>query len=77
MGNLDKIVKRFLSNPPDVRFSDVCLLLEANGFEEKRQSGSHHIFRNDDGEKITVPTVKGRKVKRTYVKQIIRLLNLK
>jgi len=76
MSKLDKIIERFLSNPPDVRFGDVCLLLEAYGFEKKRQTGSHNIFRNDEGDMITVPTVNGRTVKRTYVKQIVRLLNL-
>ncbi|MEB3230502.1 MAG: type II toxin-antitoxin system HicA family toxin [Leptolyngbyaceae bacterium] len=76
MSRLRKLVNRFLSEPPEVRFDEVYFLLKAFGFEEKRSRGSHHIFRNSDGLKITVPKKGGKMVKRIYVKQIVQLLNL-
>ena len=76
MSKLSKLVKQFLSNPPDVRFEEVRYILRAFGFEEVRSKGSHHIFRNSDGRKLTVPKKDGRKVKRVYVKQVVDLLNL-
>jgi predicted RNA binding protein YcfA (HicA-like mRNA interferase family) len=76
MGKLAKLIEQFLRDPPEVRFDDVQYLLEAFGFEEKRAKGSHHIFRNSDGLKITVPKKSGKMVKGVYVQQIIKLLNL-
>lgn len=76
MSRLRKLVNRFLSEPPEVRFDDVYFLLKAFGFEEIRSKGSHHIFRNADGLKITVPKKGGKMVKGIYVKQIVQLLNL-
>ncbi len=73
---LIKLVKRFLSEPPEVRFEEVRSLLEAFGFTEVRSSGSHHAFRNQNGQILIVPKSSGKKVKRTYIKEIIRLLDL-
>jgi len=76
MGKLGKLVEQFLANPPEVRFDDVCYILTAFGFEEKRSKGSHNTFVNADGLKITVPKKGGQKVKGIYVKQIVVLLKL-
>jgi predicted RNA binding protein YcfA (HicA-like mRNA interferase family) len=76
MSKLGKLIEQFLLNPPEVRFEDVCYILMAFGFEEKRSKGSHHTFRNADGLKITVPKKGGQKVKGVYVKQIVLLLKL-
>ncbi|MEG3908033.1 type II toxin-antitoxin system HicA family toxin [Microcoleus sp. w2-18bC1] len=76
MGKLGELVEQFLANPPEVRFDDVCYILTAFGFEEKRSKGSHHTFRNADGLKITVSKKGGKKVKGVYVKQIVVLLKL-
>lgn len=71
-----KLVKLFLSEPVEVRFEEVCALLNAFGFEEVRSKGSHHTFRDPEGRTITVPKKGGQKVKRTYIKEIVSLLNL-
>ncbi|MBW4646565.1 MAG: type II toxin-antitoxin system HicA family toxin [Goleter apudmare HA4340-LM2] len=76
MSKLKKLVEQFLKQPSEVRFQDVCYLLEAFGFEEKKSRGSHHSFRDSQGRKITVPKTGGQKVKGVYVQQIIALLNL-
>ena len=76
MGKREKLIEQFLRLPPEVRFDDVEYLLECFGFEEQRVEGSHHTFRNSEGMKITVPKKGGQTVKRVYVQQIIKLLNL-
>lgn len=76
MTKLRKLVDQFLKRPPEVKFEDVYYLLTAFGFEENRSKGSHHIFRNAQGLKITVPKKGGKMVKGVYVKQIVMLLKL-
>lgn len=76
MSRTVKLIKLFLSNPPEASFSDVKYLLEAFEFEEVRSSGSHHIFRHTDGRMQTVPKKHGQKVKKAYIKQIVKLLRL-
>jgi len=76
MSKLSKLVKQFLANPPEARFEDVCYVLEAFGFKEVRSKGSHHTFENQDGDVIVVPKKGGQKVKRTYIKAVVNLLNL-
>jgi len=44
MGKLKKLVEQFLNKLPEVRFDDMCYLLETFVFEEKRSKGSHHSF---------------------------------
>lgn len=46
---IEKLIRSFLSYPPEVSFADVKLLLKHFGYEEVRLSGSHHIFRNPEG----------------------------
>ena len=77
MSKLDKLIQKFLRKPPTVKFDEVETILKAFGFEQARVRGSHHTFRRpSDGLKITVPKKGGQMVKRTYVIQIIELLNL-
>lgn len=76
MGRLEKLIQNFRSQPPEVSFSDAKRLLEKFEFKEVRSSGSHHIFRNKDGRKLTIPKKSGQKVKRIYVKKILKLLEL-
>lgn len=76
MGKLEKLIELFLRQPPEVKFTDVCYLLEAFEYSEQRSKGSHHTFSNPDGKTIVIPKVGGKKVKRIYVKRIIEILDL-
>lgn len=73
---LIKLVELFLSEPVELRFEEVRALLNAFNFEEVRSKGSHHTFRDSEGRTITVPKKGGQKVKRTYIREIVSLLNL-
>ncbi|HEY9826611.1 MAG TPA: type II toxin-antitoxin system HicA family toxin [Stenomitos sp.] len=76
MSKFDKLVLVFLSEPSDLVFADVRKLLVNFGFHEDSVSGSHHIFRHEDGRMISIPVKGGQKVKKIYIKKINELLNL-
>jgi len=76
VGKLRKLIAKFLTFPPEVRFEEVRYILEAFGYQEVRSKGSHHAFENEKGNVIIIPKKRGKKVKRTYVVAIIKLLNL-
>jgi predicted RNA binding protein YcfA (HicA-like mRNA interferase family) len=76
MSSLEKLIAHLRSEPPEASFSDVKKVLEYSNFVEVRSSGSHHIFRHQDGRMITIPIKSGRKVKRIYIKKVLSLLGL-
>ena len=77
MGQLDKLVEKFLREPPEVLFSDVAKVLDAFGYKERPSgTGGHRAFVKPSHRPKIVPTVKGRRVKRAYVRMIIDNLEL-
>lgn len=77
MGHLEKLVELFLREPPEVSFADVSKVLEAFGYIERSSSGGgHQAFVKPGHRPIIVPTIKGRRVKRAYIRMIIENLNL-
>lgn len=76
MAALRKLVERLLAEPPDVSFAELQTLLGAFGYKERLTKSSHHVFVRLGHPIITVPTVSGRRVKRTYVRKINNLLGL-
>ena len=77
MARIEKLVEEFLKKPPEVLFEDVVTVLEAFGYELRPPGGGSHRFFAKPGHRgKTVPTVKGRHVKRRYVEMIIDNLGL-
>lgn len=76
MSKIAKLIKYLLSRPPEARFQEISYVLRTFGYQEVRVKGSHHVFENDQGDVIVVPKKGGRKVKRTYIEEVIKLLNL-
>lgn len=76
MTQLEKLVSKFLKEPPEVRFNDVITLLGAFGYTLHSKKGSHFAFVKKGKSTITVPTIRGRKVKRAYIRIINELLEL-
>lgn len=80
-----KRVEKLLRYPSEYRFDELKKLLEAFGYEgTPPRRGSHWKFVlkrplkevNYKVNIITVPSLKGRYVKRTYLKMVAELLNL-
>lgn len=76
MTRLEKLVVLFLRAPSDVSFQDVVKVLEAFGYEKRPSKSGHEVFVKLGEYPITVPTVKGRRVKRVYVRKIVERLGL-
>jgi len=76
MAKRDKLIARIRARPPEASFDDVMLLLLEFGWEMRGQQGSHCVFVKPGEYPITVPLLKGRKVKRRYLDVICERLGL-
>lgn len=56
---------------PRLTAKDIIKLLEKKGFILSRQSGSHMIYRNDEGIRVTVPYHGSKILHPKIVKQIL------
>ena len=61
---------------PVLKPREVVALLEAHGFREARQRGSHKQFRHADGRSTTVPFHSGRGISPTLLRKIARDIGL-
>jgi predicted RNA binding protein YcfA (HicA-like mRNA interferase family) len=75
MGDIDKLVERICRRPPEARFDDVRRMLEAFGWDMRRQKGSHVTFVKT-GRAILVISKHNEKVKRAYLDDICEQLGL-
>ena len=62
---------------PRVGADKVVRVLEKKGFRLARQSGSHKVFRNDAGVRVTVPFHTGKSIHPKILKSIMRDAELK
>ena len=76
MGTFKKLVRKFVDEPDKISINDVRRLLDYLDYEERKNPGSECIFHKKGKHPINVPTVKGRYVKRPYVKRMVRILEL-
>ena len=65
-----------MANVPVLKPREVIRLLEAVGFVEVRQAGSHKQFRHPDGRGTTVPFHKGRDISPILLRQIAKDIGL-
>ena len=65
-----------MGSVPVLKPREVAGLLEALGFVEVRQRGSHRQYRHADGRATTVPFHSGRDVSPTLLKQTARDIGL-
>ena len=56
---------------PRVTAQEIIRILERNGFTLARQSGSHKIFKNKIGKRVTVPFHSGKTLHPKVLKSII------
>jgi len=77
MSGLKRPLKKFVRKPGTVTADDVeRLLVDHFGYRKSSKSGSHDVFHKEGSYPITVPKLKGRHVKRLYVKQLVKILGL-
>lgn len=65
-----------MGHVPILKPREIVALLEALGFNEVRQRGSHKQFRHADGRCTTVPSHSGRDVSPILLRQIAKDIGL-
>ncbi len=65
-----------MGNLPVLKPREVSALLEALGFAEVRQKGSHKQYRHPDGRGTTVPFHAGRGISPTLLRKIAKDIGL-
>lgn len=72
MSRKEKLYRKLKNNPSSGRFKDVDNLLRWCGFELRRTSGSHHIYKREGyAQIVTVPHHKP--LKTVYVRKAVEL----
>ncbi len=59
MSRKDKLIKKILRNPSNVRFNDACLVAEWLQFEKKAGKGSHTVYVHPSGIMLNFQNRKG------------------
>lgn len=72
MSKKDKLLELLKNSPNNVTFGDIRKLLELEGFDLDRITGSHHIFKRE--EIVLVIPVHNNRVKSVYVKRVVELI---
>ncbi|MEY3302891.1 MAG: type II toxin-antitoxin system HicA family toxin [Pseudanabaena sp.] len=72
MSKKDKLLELLKNSPNNVTFGDIRKLLELEGFDLDRITGSHHIFKKE--EIVLVIPVHNNRVKSVYVKRVVELI---
>lgn len=71
-----KRLEAIRANPKDVRFDELCRILERLGFEEVRRRGSHRIFRKAGvADLVNLQSTADGKAKRYQVDQVLELID--
>lgn len=70
----EKLLKKILNSQTNVRFSEFVKLVEAFGFTQVRQNGSHHIYSSPESKEfLNLQEVRGQ-AKPYQIKQFIALI---
>ncbi len=72
MSKKEKLIELLKNSPNNVTFGDIRKLLELEGFDLDRITGSHHIFKKN--EIVLVIPVHNNRVKSVYVKRVVELI---
>lgn len=72
VANPDRILERLRREPPEMTFADIETLLVALGWTVKEGKSSHVVLVSPRKSTITIATVKGRTIKRTYLRLILK-----
>lgn len=60
------------SKQPVINAKELIKILERNGFFFSRQNGSHDIYYNNDGRRVTVPIHGKKDIGKGLLKQILK-----
>ncbi len=61
---------------PRLTAKQIIKILEKRGFKLARQSGSHKIYKNNEGVRVTVPYHSGKILHPKIIKSILKDMNI-
>lgn len=72
MSDKEKLLAKIKNNPKDVRFDELCKLIELDGWQQKstRTSSSHYVYRKEGYGMVTI-VKRNDKVKPCYVRNVL------
>jgi len=79
MGKWGKLLATARGSTANIRFADLCSLLERLGFEQRRQTGSHRIYRHATRKEIPFVNLqedRGGKAKNYQVRQVLACVDM-
>jgi predicted RNA binding protein YcfA (HicA-like mRNA interferase family) len=75
MAKKAKPLEKILAGSKNIRFDEFTALLEAFGFELKRISGSHHVFRHPDVPDVfSVQPDQNKQTKPYQIKKLLKMV---
>ncbi len=76
MPDIEKLIEKCIFTPEAVTdIEDVAAIFYYFGYG-CRIIGSHHVFYKRGAISLTIPTIKGRHIKRTYIRLMVKALGL-
>lgn len=74
MSRFEKLIEKFLNLSKDIRFEELCKVLEYYGYEKSQSNsgGSHYVFRKKYKNPITIP--KSKNIKKVYVVKVKKVI---
>jgi hypothetical protein len=77
MSGLERLLRRFIFDQDKITLGDVeRLLVDHFGYKLKKKPGSENVFHKKGANPFTVPTIKGRHIKKIYVQRMVKILEL-
>jgi predicted RNA binding protein YcfA (HicA-like mRNA interferase family) len=77
LSKFEKLVKRLNKFPPDASYDEIKTVFEHKGCYRIRENGSHVFYRHPNKKNcIMFPKKGGRKVKKRYIYEILKYLDL-
>lgn len=72
-----EVLEQARRSPANVRFRDLCGLVEAAGYVLRRKKGSHHVFTNTRHPELPMVNLQsdGAMAKAYQVRQVVRLID--
>ncbi len=71
MARADRLLERLLRLPPEMSISEIETILTARGWTIRQGNSSHLVLTTPTNKPITISTVKGRTVRRKYLRMIV------
>jgi len=74
MSQKEKLLKKIINNPKDVRFHDLCKILEWDGWVISSTSSSHYTYETTEARRVTIVREGNGKVKSHYVRAVLKFM---